>query len=132
MTCAAAAAHDFICRRPEGYDAVVGDGGGKLSGGERQRIAIARAILKAAPILVLDEATSALDVETEALVKEALDHMSNDRTTFIIAHRLSTVRDADLVLVLNEGRIVECGSYQTLRRSSGQFSRLLEASGIAA
>jgi glucan exporter ATP-binding protein len=132
LAAAAAAAHDFICRRPEGYDAIVGDGGGKLSGGERQRIAIARAILKAAPILVLDEATSALDVETEALVKEALDHMSNDRTTFIIAHRLSTVRDADLVLVLNEGRIVEAGSYQTLRRTSGQFSRLLETSGIAA
>lgn len=132
VAAAAAAADDFIRRRPEGYDAVVGDRGGKLSGGERQRIAIARAILKAAPILVLDEATSALDVETEALVKDALDHMTNDRTTFIIAHRLSTVRDADLVLVLNEGRIVESGSYQTLQRSSGQFSRLLEASGIAA
>lgn len=132
LAAAAAAAHDFICRRPEGYDAIVGDGGGKLSGGERQRIAIARAILKAAPILILDEATSALDVETEALVKEALDSVTSDRTTFIIAHRLSTVRDADLVLVLNEGRIVESGSYQTLQRSSGQFSRLLEVSGIAA
>jgi ATP-binding cassette, subfamily B, beta-glucan exporter len=132
LAAAAAAADDFICRRPEGYDAVVGDRGGKLSGGERQRIAIARAILKAAPILILDEATSALDVETEALVKDALDRMTRDRTTFIIAHRLSTVRDADLVLVLNEGRIVESGSYQALRRSSGQFSRLLEASGIAA
>jgi glucan exporter ATP-binding protein len=132
VAAAAAAAHDFICRRPEGYDAAVGNGGGRLSGGERQRIAIARAILKAAPILVLDEATSALDVETETLVKEALDHMTYDRTTFIIAHRLSTVRDADLVLVLNAGRIVECGSYQALQRSSGQFSRLLEASGIAA
>jgi ATP-binding cassette subfamily B protein len=132
LAAAAAAADDFICRRPEGYDAIVGDRGGKLSGGERQRIAIARAILKAAPILVLDEATSALDVETEALVKDALDQMTNDRTTFVIAHRLSTVRDADLVLVLNEGRIVEAGSYRALQRSSGQFSRLLEASGIAA
>jgi ATP-binding cassette subfamily B protein len=132
LAAAAAAADDFICRRAEGYDATVGDRGGKLSGGERQRIAIARAILKAAPILVLDEATSALDVETEALVKDALDHMTDDRTTFIIAHRLSTVRDADLVLVLNEGRIVESGSYQALQRSSGHFSRLLEASGIAA
>ena len=132
LAAAAAAADDFICRRPAGYDAVVGDGGGKLSGGERQRIAIARAILKAAPILILDEATSALDVETEALVKAALDHITANRTTFIIAHRLSTIRDADLVLVLNEGRIIESGSYQTLQRSSGQFSRLLEVSGIAA
>jgi len=132
LAAAAAVADDFIRRRPEGYDAGVGDRGGKLSGGERQRIAIARAILKAAPILVLDEATSALDVETEALVKNALDHMTYDSTTFIIAHRLSTVRDADLVLVLNEGRIVESGSYHALRHSSGHFSRLLRASGIAA
>lgn len=129
---AAAAADDFISRRPEGYDMIVGDKGSRLSGGERQRIAIARAILKSAPILVLDEATSALDVETEALVKDALDYVARDRTTFVIAHRLSTVRGADLVLVMNDGRIVEAGSYQALMRASGHFSRLLEASGIAA
>jgi ATP-binding cassette subfamily B protein len=129
---AAAAADEFISRRPEGYDMIVGDKGSRLSGGERQRIAIARAFLKSAPILVLDEATSALDVETEALVKDALDYIARDRTTFVIAHRLSTVRGADLVLVMNEGEIVEAGSYQTLMRASGHFSRLLEASGIAA
>jgi ATP-binding cassette subfamily B protein len=128
----AAAADEFITRRPEGYDMIVGDKGSKLSGGERQRIAIARAILKSAPILILDEATSALDVETEALVKDALDYVARDRTTFVIAHRLSTVRGADLVLVMHDGRIVEFGSYQALQRASGHFSRLLEASGIAA
>jgi ATP-binding cassette subfamily B protein len=129
---AAAAADEFIVRRPEGYDMVVGDKGSRLSGGERQRIAIARAILKSAPILILDEATSALDVETEALVKDALDYVARDRTTFVIAHRLSTVRGADLVLVMHDGRIVESGSYQALLRASGHFSRLLEAAGIAA
>jgi len=132
MAAAAAAADEFIRRRPDGYDALVGDKGSRLSGGERQRIAIARAILKSAPILLLDEATSALDVETEAMVKDAIDYVARDRTTFVIAHRLSTVRGADLVIVMNDGRIVEAGSYQSLQRASGHFSRLLEASGIAA
>src|SRR5690606_29764771 len=103
----AADAHDFILARSAGYDTPAGERGSSLSGGERQRIAIARAILKDAPILVLDEATSALDVETEARVKDAIDRLREGRTTFIIAHRLTTVRDADLVIFLDKGRIVE-------------------------
>lgn len=128
----AAAAEDFISQRPEGYESTVGDKGSRLSGGERQRIAIARAIIKSAPILVLDEATSALDVETEAAVKIAIDNLSRDRTTFIIAHRLSTVKDADLVLFMDKGHIVEQGSYAELSCRGGRFSKLLLASGIAA
>lgn len=129
---AAASAVDFIARKANGYDTLVGEKGSRLSGGERQRIAIARAIIKSAPILVLDEATSALDVETESAVKSAIEHLAKDRTTFIIAHRLSTVRDADLVLFMDNGRIVEQGSYEELSRKNGRFSRLLFASGIAA
>jgi ATP-binding cassette subfamily B protein len=128
----AAAAEDFISQRPEGYESTVGDKGSRLSGGERQRIAIARAIIKSAPILVLDEATSALDVETEAAVKIAIDNLSRDRTTLIIAHRLSTVKDADLVLFMDKGHIVEQGSYAELSCRGGRFSKLLLASGIAA
>ncbi|MDI7864835.1 glucan ABC transporter ATP-binding protein/ permease [Rhizobiaceae bacterium n13] len=126
----AAAAGDFICSRQEGYETHVGERGNRLSGGERQRIAIARAILKDAPILVLDEATSALDVETEARVKAAIDNLRRNRTTFIIAHRLSTVREADLVLFLDQGRIVEAGGFDELSQSNGRFAALLRASGI--
>lgn len=126
----AAAAHDFILAKSDGYDTVCGDRGGQLSGGERQRIAIARAVLKNAPILVLDEATSALDVETEGRVKEAIDELRRDRTTFIIAHRLSTVRDADLVLFMDEGRIVEAGGFDELARRNGRFAALLRAGGL--
>ncbi|QFI68085.1 Beta-(1--_2)glucan export ATP-binding/permease protein NdvA [Sinorhizobium alkalisoli] len=126
----AAAAGDFIEDRLNGYDTVVGERGNRLSGGERQRIAIARAILKNAPILVLDEATSALDVETEARVKDAIDALRKDRTTFIIAHRLSTVREADLVIFMDHGRIVEMGGFNELSRSNGRFAALLRASGI--
>ncbi|MBB3658698.1 ATP-binding cassette subfamily B protein [Rhizobium sp. BK650] len=126
----AAAAADFIENRDEQYDTHVGERGNKLSGGERQRIAIARAILKDAPILVLDEATSALDVETEARVKAAIDNLRQNRTTFIIAHRLSTVREADMVLFLDNGRIVENGSFDELSHSNGRFAALLRASGI--
>ncbi|GAA3093447.1 glucan ABC transporter ATP-binding protein/ permease [Rhizobium viscosum] len=126
----AAAAADFIENRDEQYDTHVGERGNKLSGGERQRIAIARAILKDAPILVLDEATSALDVETEARVKAAIDNLRQNRTTFIIAHRLSTVREADMVLFLDNGRIVEHGSFDELSHSNGRFAALLRASGI--
>lgn len=126
----AAAADDFIESRTNGYDTVVGDRGNRLSGGERQRIALARAILKDAPILVLDEATSALDVETEARIKSAIDRLRAGRTTFIIAHRLSTVRDADLVIFLDHGRIAEQGSFDQLSRSDGRFAALLRASGI--
>lgn len=126
----AAAAADFIENRDEQYDTHVGERGNKLSGGERQRIAIARAILKDAPILVLDEATSALDVETENRVKAAIDNLRQNRTTFIIAHRLSTVREADMVLFLDNGRIVEHGSFDELSHSNGRFAALLRASGI--
>ncbi|ANL42604.1 MULTISPECIES: glucan ABC transporter ATP-binding protein/ permease [Rhizobium] len=126
----AAAAADFIETREDRYDTHVGERGNKLSGGERQRIAIARAILKDAPILVLDEATSALDVETEARVKSAIDNLRENRTTFIIAHRLSTVREADMVLFLDDGRVAEQGSFDELSHSNGRFAALLRASGI--
>ena len=107
-------AHPFIIRMPEGYQTVIGEQGLKLSGGERQRVAIARAILKDAPILILDEATSALDTESESVVQEALEHLMLGRTTFVIAHRLSTVRNADTILVVEEGRIVESGAHEEL------------------
>ncbi|KAB2714506.1 glucan ABC transporter ATP-binding protein/ permease [Brucella intermedia] len=126
----AAAAHDFILAKSDGYDTVVGERGSQLSGGERQRLAIARAILKDSPILVLDEATSALDVETEEKVKQAVDDLSHDRTTFIIAHRLSTVRSADLVLFMDKGHLVESGSFDELAARGGRFTDLLRAGGL--
>ena len=125
-----AEAHDFIARKPAGYEFVIGERGASLSGGERQRIAIARAILKDAPILILDEATSALDVETEARIKRAMDRMREGRTTFIIAHRLSTVADADLILVLDAGRISERGSFRELVAAKGLFARLVAEGGF--
>jgi glucan exporter ATP-binding protein len=128
----AAAAHDFILSKSEGYDTKIGERGSNLSGGERQRLAIARAILKDAPILVLDEATSALDVETEAKVKKAIDDLSEGRTTFIIAHRLSTVRSADQVLFLDKGHVVERGSFDELAAKNGRFAALLRAGGLMA
>ena len=128
---AAAAAQDFILAKGDGYDTIAGERGGRLSGGERQRIAIARAVLKDAPILVLDEATSALDVETEQKVKEAIDRLRTGRTTFVIAHRLSTVCDADLVIFMDRGRIVEMGGFQELaERDGGRFAALLRAGGL--
>ncbi|MBV2183760.1 MAG: glucan ABC transporter ATP-binding protein/ permease [Rhizobium sp.] len=126
----AAAATDFIESRLSGFTTMVGERGNRLSGGEHQRIAIARAILKNAPILVLDEATSALDVETEERVKTAIDRLRENRTTFIIAHRLSTVREADIVLFLDHGRIVEMGGYDELSASGGRFASLLRTSGL--
>jgi ATP-binding cassette subfamily B protein len=126
----AAAAQEFILAKSEGYDTKVGERGGQLSGGERQRIAIARAILKDAPILVLDEATSALDVETESRVKEAIDTLREGRTTFIIAHRLTTVRDADLVVFMDNGRVVEMGGFAELSATNGRFAGLLRAGGL--
>jgi ATP-binding cassette subfamily B protein len=125
-----AEAHDFIMRKPGGYQFVIGERGQSLSGGERQRIAIARAILKDAPILILDEATSALDAETESKIKRALDTLRQDRTTFIIAHRLSTVANADRILVLEDGRIIERGRYRELVEQGGLFARLVAEGGF--
>jgi ATP-binding cassette subfamily B protein len=125
-----AEAHEFIMRKPGGYQFVIGERGQSLSGGERQRIAIARAILKDAPILILDEATSALDSETEAKIKRALDALRQGRTTFIIAHRLSTVANADRILVLEEGRIIERGRYRELVEKGGLFARLVAEGGF--
>ncbi|MFV0298892.1 MAG: glucan ABC transporter ATP-binding protein/ permease [Hyphomicrobiaceae bacterium] len=127
-----AEAHDFISRKPGGYQFLIGERGAQLSGGERQRIAIARAILMDAPILILDEATSALDPETEAKIKRALDNLRKGRTTFIIAHRLSTVANADTILVLQDGRIIERGRFNELVRQNGLFATLVKEGGFTA
>ncbi|HEY3798696.1 MAG TPA: ABC transporter ATP-binding protein [Caulobacteraceae bacterium] len=125
-----AAAHDFIRALPHGYDTVVGEAGARISGGQRQRIAIARAFLKDAPILLLDEATSALDTESEAQVQAALERLMAGRTTIVIAHRLSTVRGADRIYVIDGGRVADCGDHATLMRRQGLYARLAGAQNL--
>lgn len=130
----AANAAEFLRKLPEGLDTFMGEGGARLSGGQRQRMAIARAILRDAPILLLDEATSALDAESERLVQNALENLMHDRTTIVIAHRLATVRAADRIIVMNEGQIVEQGNHDSLTRANGLYARLarMQFEGLAA
>jgi ATP-binding cassette subfamily B protein len=120
----AAAAHEFIMALPDGYEAQVGERGVMLSGGQKQRIAIARAILRDAPVLLLDEATSALDAESERAVQHAVDALSKGRTTIIVAHRLATVKKADRIIVLDGGRIVAQGTHDALVAEGGLYARL--------
>ncbi|MGI9404179.1 MAG: ABC transporter ATP-binding protein, partial [Hyphomicrobium sp.] len=126
----AAAAHDFITAQPDGYACVIGDRGLRLSGGQRQRLALARAILKDAPVLLLDEATSALDTESERLVQEALAKFTKNRTTLVIAHRLSTVQNADLICVMDGGTIVETGSHRELMAQGDHYARLVRSQAL--
>jgi subfamily B ATP-binding cassette protein MsbA len=122
----AALAHDFIMELPAGYETVIGERGVRLSGGERQRIAIARALLKNAPILILDEATSALDSESESLVQSALQNLMSGRTVVVIAHRLSTVRRADRIVVIENGSIADIGTHEELMQKLGTYRRLYD------
>jgi len=122
----AALAHEFIMSLPEGYDTVIGERGFRLSGGERQRLSIARALLKNAPILILDEATSALDTESESLVQSALQNLMSGRTVLVIAHRLSTVRRADRIVVIENGTIADIGSHDDLLQRIGTYRRLYD------
>lgn len=119
-------AYEFIQDMPEGYNTLIGDRGSRLSGGQRQRLSIARAILKNPPVLILDEATSALDSESERLVQEALEHLMKERTTLVVAHRLSTIRHADLICVVHEGRIVERGTHEQLYALGGYYTKLVD------
>ena len=130
----AANAHEFLQAMPEGYDTFLGEGGARLSGGQRQRIAIARALLRDAPLLLLDEATSALDAESERLVQQALERLMQNRTTIVIAHRLATVRAAERIVVLDHGRIIEQGDHASLTARNGLYARLakLQFEGVAA
>jgi subfamily B ATP-binding cassette protein MsbA len=122
----AANAAGFIAGLPEGYGTVLGERGTRLSGGQRQRIAIARALLRDPPILILDEATSALDTESERLVQQAIERLMRERTVLVIAHRLTTVRDADEIVVLEAGKVVQQGSHEELLRAGGLYRRLYD------
>jgi subfamily B ATP-binding cassette protein MsbA len=129
---AAANADEFIEQLPAGYDTLIGERGVRLSGGQKQRLAIARAILRDAPILILDEATSAVDTHTELLIQEALARLMARRTTLVIAHRLSTVRHADRIVVLEAGQVVELGRHEDLIRQDGPYRRMIEAQQLLA
>ena len=121
-----ACCHEFISALPEGYHTLVGEGGASLSGGERQRISIARAILKDAPIIILDEATASVDPENERELQAAIAELTKDKTIIMIAHRLSTVRNADQILVLDKGRIVQCGTHRELMEEQGLYRRFIQ------
>lgn len=128
----AACCHDFIMSLPEGYDTVLGEGGGTLSGGEKQRISIARAMLKDAPIIILDEATASVDPENEAELQKAIDALTHNKTIIMIAHRLKTVRNADQILVLNGGKIIQRGTHEELSAQSGLYADFIHAREEAA
>lgn len=119
-------AHEFIARQPDGYDSMLGERGVGLSGGEKQRLSIARAVLKNPSVLVFDEATAAVDSETENLIQEAIERLISGRTTLMIAHRLSTLRKANKIIVVDQGKIIECGSHEELMALNGKYRRLIE------
>lgn len=127
-----ACCHDFIMALPDGYETVIGEGGASLSGGEKQRISIARAIMKDAPVIILDEATANVDPENEKELMEAIDALTKEKTIFMIAHRLKTVRNADRILVLNQGRIVQQGKHEELIKQEGIYKRFVESRELAA
>lgn len=127
-----ACCQDFIMALPDGYDTVIGEGGASLSGGEKQRISIARAIMKDAPVIILDEATANVDPENEQELMAAIDALTREKTIFMIAHRLKTVRNADRILVVDSGRIVQQGKHEELMREEGIYKRFVQSRELAA
>lgn len=124
-------AHEFILKLPDAYDTVLGERGSGLSGGERQRLSIARAVIKNPSVLIFDEATAAVDSETEHLIQEAIERLISGRTTLMIAHRLSTLRKANKIVVVDKGRIIECGSHEELMAKKGKFYRLVQIQNMS-